>query len=377
MRLAAVVLVLAAVTTVSVAAAAPGRKRARQGEAAAEIGVFFAPPTTSAAVEAARAALAARLRALGIAWLDRSPAAASPPEAPERHRRAVEAYQALRFPEALAELDAAVSEVARTGGDGLSPAELSDLFLYRALTRTQRGDTAPAWDDLVAAATIDPSRLLDPAQFPPRAVESFQRAKDAVALASRGAVTIAAPDGCAVAIDGRAGAVTAALPYGAHYARVVCPGRVSWGGVVTVAAATQSIPVVTAAESPPTAAALVALAGELGAASVIAMTVGISADGSATLQVRRVGADGQVDDAVSVALVAGAASSDAREALDRVLAPVTIPIGPDPLAPTPWYRRPWLWAAAGAALATAVILPLTLGDSAASDVILRPSGLPP
>src|SRR5204863_3431884 len=39
----------------------------------------------------------------------------------------------LSFDEALPELDADAAEVAETGGAGLSPAELSDLYLYRAM----------------------------------------------------------------------------------------------------------------------------------------------------------------------------------------------------------------------------------------------------
>src|SRR4051794_17889924 len=45
----------------------------------------------------------------------------------------------LAFEEALPELEADVAEVVATGGAGLSPAELSDLFLYRAMA-TARAD---------------------------------------------------------------------------------------------------------------------------------------------------------------------------------------------------------------------------------------------
>ena len=66
-----------------------------------------------------------------------------------------------------------------------------------------------------------------------------------------------------------------------------------------------------------------------------------------------------------------AAAIDA--AVDRVLlAPVT----GGPAAATPWWKSRWLWAAAGAAVTAAVIVPLTIGGdrSDGGTVTVRPTG---
>ena len=68
------------------------------------------------------------------------------------------------------------------------------------------------------------------------------------------------------------------------------------------------------------------------------------------------------------------------EALDRLLAPVAAaPLATRPAsADTPWYRSPWLWGAAGAAVTAAILIPFAIDQSSASDYDVRPRGdLPP
>jgi hypothetical protein len=324
-----------------------------------EMVVWFSPPDPPDSVVAARDALADRSRRAGLAWLDVSPPAAAAPRAPEHLRRGLEAYDGLRFDEALAAFDAAAEEIAATGADGLSPAELSDVFLYRGLTYTQRGDSARAWDDLVRAAVVNPARTLDPLRFPPRAVEAFQRARDQVAAQARATLTLSAPAGCAVRVDA-APAASAAITVapGDHYVRVVCAGHAPWGARVTVDGAGAHVTPALQRVAPPP---MLERARARGARGVILATVSLDADVPATLTLEKVDAQtGKVSDRTTVALPpGGAATPDAVAAFERLLAgPVEPP--PPPPRPRRFYQKPWVWGLAGAAVATAIILPFAL-----------------
>jgi hypothetical protein len=281
----------------------------------------------------------------------------------------VEAYEALRFDEGLADLDAALAEAALTGAAGLSTAELSDLYLYRGLVYTQRGDLGRAWDDLVRAAVVDPARVLDPLRFPPRAVEAFHRATERVAAGPRGELVVQAPAGCDVAIDGAAApARMATLPFGEHLVRVTCAARKPWATRATIAAAATTVTAAPQAEAPPSDGDLVEL-GRGRAAAAVALVVVSAAGGAPPSVTARVvdSASGRVRARASTGLAGGAA---AVELLDRLLAPA---------APPPrgrrWYQRGWVWGLAGAAAAGALLLPFALDGGEAGDVTLRPSGL--
>src|SRR5262249_20370970 len=96
----------------------------------------------------------------------------------------------LAFDEAMPELDAAVAEVAETGGAGLTTAELSDLFLYRGWataranwnssaapeTPEANAGRAKAFDEYMRAAALTPDRALNPREVPPQVVADFARA---------------------------------------------------------------------------------------------------------------------------------------------------------------------------------------------------------
>jgi hypothetical protein len=368
---------LAVLTVVVVVTLGPARALA---DDAPGLVVFHAPADAPASVLAARDALAARARRAGIAWIDRSPSAAPTPQAPALHRQAIEAYEALRFDEALAALDAAIGEAEHTGAAGLTAAELSDLFLYRGLTYTQRGDQARAWDDLVRAAVLDPARVLDPLRFPTRAVEAFGRARASVAQEARGELVVAAPAGCEVVVDGAAAAARVAVPYGEHFVRVGCAGRRPWGTRVTLAAASTAVTPALVADAPPSDAELKALAAGERAQELLLVTVALAPGAPPVLSVVRVDArSGKAGVRASVALApGGAATPDAEAAFERVLTPVgTSPPGSARTEPRAWWHSPWVWAGVGAVVATAIVLPIALasGDSSSSgDVIVRPSG---
>jgi hypothetical protein len=317
-----------------------------------------APP----AVAAARDAMAAEARRARVGWIDLTTPAQPVPTTAQTVRRGVEAYDGLRFDEAVAQLDRAAAEAAATGAAGLAAAALSDLFLYRGLARQQAGDETGAWDDLVAAATIDGERVLDPVRFPPRAIEAFDRARAALAARPRWELAVDAPAPCAVEIDGAARR-HATLAAGGHYVSVRCPDSVAWGERVMVDAARVVSPRLTALARPGDDEILVQ-ARVVGGDAIIVDIVEVA--GTRLARLRRLGVDGRELARASVGLDPPASAAGALAALL---------VGPAPSRR--WTRSPWLWAGAGALVATAVLVPILLaqgGDQV--DATVRPSGLP-
>ncbi len=349
-----------------------GASQARAEPASVDLLAFHGPASPSPAASAVRDRLQARARTEGLAWIDLSPAPAPASTAPARLRAGIDAYDELRWDDAHAALDDAAAEVWRTGGEALSTTALADVFLYRGLVETQLGDATRAWDDLLRAATLAPTRTLDPMRFPPRAVEAFDRARTAVAALPRAVLTLDAA-GCTTTIDGGA-AATAALPHGEHAVRVACPGQDAWGSRIVLAADQTVRPPAATALVPPDEAALGAMARTRGAASLLLAAVADGAAGS-TVILRVVDASGRAGRRASVALADGdgdgAAALDA--ALDRLLATEVATLLPV-TAPTRWWQSRWLWAAAGAALGAAVILPFAVGgdDPGGATVTLHP-----
>jgi len=173
--------------------------RADVADAAPNADVVIVWSAEPAPVVTARIGDAAR-RA-GAAMIDISPALIAPADARALVTRGIDAYNALEFDAALTALDAAASIVDQTGAALVDAATLGDLFLYRALTHTQRGEDSRAWDDFIAAAGVDPTRVLDPAGFPPRAVERFAQARAQISATPRGRVKLVGPPGCRVTIE--------------------------------------------------------------------------------------------------------------------------------------------------------------------------------
>lgn len=172
------------------------------------------------------------------------------PRAPQLLREGTAALDARRHDEAQAALDAAVAEVERSGGAGLSGAELADLFLRQAMA-AQRAD----WKDLpgplqeitppaarqayLRAATLAPGRVLAPRQYPPVAVASWQLALAEIKRRPRGNIVVRAPAGAQVTIDGGAPLLPPAtaldLVHGDHFVRVEEIGHHPWSAIVTLA----------------------------------------------------------------------------------------------------------------------------------------------
>jgi hypothetical protein len=360
---------------VAVALAAAGPARA----APPPLVLFHAPPRAPAEVAAARATIARVAADAGAAFVDLSPAPPPAPTAPMLIARAVELYDALRLDEAVAALDAALAEARATGAAGLRPSELSDLFLYRGLIDTQRGDTARAWDELVRAVTVDPTRILDPARFPPRAVQAFQRAAAQLRAQPTGRLVADLPAACSLVVDGRPVAGATELPYGEHFVQKECPGEQPAGSSVILAEARQELGGARAPIAPPDDDALLGLARERDAKSVLVVAVALSPAGppTARLRLREVPSGGVVAEAAVALAPGGDGVAVARAATERLIARAE---GPAATAPAPpvepqrWYERPWLWGLAGVAVTAAILVPLAVDRGSATGVTIRPSG---
>lgn len=365
----------AAICWTSAVRAAPVERADPAGRDGPPLVVFHADPVDAVA-ERARAALAQAAERLGAAMVDLSPVPEPAPSAPLLLRRAIEAYHDFRYADALASADAAVAEATRTGGDGLSATDLSDLLIYRALAYTEQGDAGRAWDDFVRAAALDPSRKLDPVRFSPRVVETFGRAARSVLAAAPATLAITATAGCQVRVDGRdtSGQRAVTVMRGEHYLRVVCPGHERHGAVVLVSAERHEVAPALRARQAATAEKARALARGRGIARVVWATAG---GGLLTLRLyagraARPRAQAAVGLATSQRAPAAIAS-----ALERLIAPPPAPVVVQTVAPSPWYQKPWLWGVAGAVVASAILIPFVIDSDAPGGFDLRPGGAVP
>jgi hypothetical protein len=316
----------------STAAAAP----------AADLVIVWAPGVNVAPI-------AAVARTAGAAVVDRSPTAAAVDDPGPLIRRGIEAYDGLRLDEARTALDAARGAIDRTGV--ATSTQLSDLFLYRSLVATQTGDTVAAWDELVAAVVVAPTRVLDPARFPPRVVADLARAQAAVTERARATLSVVAPDGCTTTIDGAA--PSGSVIPGAHWVRVTCADRAPWGSRVDVAGPVTTVTARPIAYAPPDDGDVMIQARTASARAVV--VVEIRAE---VATVRLIGMDGRERDRRTVA-----ATPDlvvVAEAVRQLLQPGEAPH---------WYQSRWAWAAGAAVIAAAILIPVTTAivhDSRAS-----------
>ncbi|MEO8549993.1 MAG: hypothetical protein ABI678_08465, partial [Kofleriaceae bacterium] len=169
----------------------------------ADVVVVWAPGTSIQPVAAVG-------RARGVAVIDRSPAPPAAVETGEFVKRGIDAYAKIRLADAQAALDQARDLAEKTGAAGLTRAQLSDLFLYRGLVKVAQGDDAAAWDELVEALVIYPSRTLDPSQYAPKIASLLARVQEDVGLKHPASnLEVEIPQGCTTFVDGElvAGAV--------------------------------------------------------------------------------------------------------------------------------------------------------------------------
>jgi len=307
-----------------------------QAAPAADVVILWAPgldvqPVSSAA------------RAAGAAVIDRSPAPPKPAAIADILRRGVEGYDKLRYAEAWKILEEAREAVDRTGAEGMSAAQLSDLFVYRSLLRKENNDPT-AFDDLIAAIVIDPNRTLDEARFAPDVRENLERARMAVASRPRATLSVDAPAGCVIAVDGSTAEPSAPRVAGTHWVRVTCPDHAPWGTRVDVGAPNTTLVARPVRLVPPSDAELLIQARTAGAAAVIAAEVR-----GDVATARLIGLDGRERDRRTVTIRGGLAPL--AEAVRDLLRP---PVR------TKWYQSKWTWAAGAAVIAAAIAIPITI-----------------
>ncbi len=293
------------------------------------------------------APIAAAARDAGAALVDRSPPAVSPPALDAAVAHAIELYELLKLDDAWTVLEAARRELDRPEGATIDNTRLSDLFVYRGLISTQRGDADHAWEDWVQAIVVAPERVFDPARFAPRAIDELERARKA-ATRTRATIKLAPPPGCVLVIDGIARPdAEVTLVAGTHWARAQCPGSGPWARRFDASEDTAPL-----RPEPPEVAGLSEADALIQARVAAARGVVLVEVRGELARARRLALDGRELDRASVAIGGG------RDALVPVAQLVTRLLAPEP--PRGWYRAPWVWAVVAAGLATAIAVPITI-----------------
>jgi hypothetical protein len=317
----------------------------------ADLVVVWAPGMRTAPVVAAA-------RGAGAAVLDQTPKPEGAAETAQLVQKGLDAFERLEFDEAWQLLETARSDVDRSGAAGLTQAQLSDLFLYRGLIKTQQGDSNSAWEELVVANTVDPTRRLDPGRFAPAIRAEFERAQATVKAKGTAKLKVAAPDGCRVFVDAANAPGPVEVIVGRHWVHVTCVDRRPRGEKLELVGGDVTLPIEPVLISPPTDTDLLVQARASGArAFVFAEVRGNVATA------RLVGLDGRERDRKTVTI-----TSDLAPLADAVAQLLM------PKPHSPWYRSKVLWAVGGAAVAAvlSVTLTLYLTQNSAQDVALDP-----
>ena len=281
--------------------------------------------------------------------IDTSPHPTATAQTAERVRAAIAAYNALQLQQAKDSLDRVRAEIDANGAAGLSPALLSDVFVYRGLARQKLGDDSGGFDDLVIAATLDPTRELDTLTFEPSAKKAFDRAKELVLERKTAKLTLEIPAGCTATLDAAPYTGTVTKILGHHWARVTCADREPQG-VHTELISDTTLPIQPPPYLPPSDSEILVQARTASARSVVVVEVHGNV-GTARL----VGLDGRERDRRTVTLAGD-------------LGPLADAVGAL-LAPPPvhhWYHSKWAWVAGGAAAAAIILVPITAAIAGAN-----------
>jgi hypothetical protein len=290
------------------------------------------------------APITALARERNVPVIDRSPTIAKAISIDATVQRGIEAYDALKLDIAWQHFEEARTQLDATGGVGLTNTKLSDLFVYRALVRTQQANPEGSWEDLVEAVVVAPARVFDPARFPPRLIAEVERAR--VATAGTGvSVTFDAPLDCELAVDGtQQMGREVSLLRGAHWVHARCANAAPWGRRIEVSTA---VHVRIAAEpfAPPSQTELLVQARAAGTRGLVIVEV------HGTLGVvRMLGLDG-TEHARRTRTITDGSLASLASAIDEALAP---------RPQRKWYESRWAWAAGGALALAAVLIPTVI-----------------
>lgn len=315
---------------------------------AADVVIVWAPGADVAPIEAAA-------RDVGVAVIDRSPAARAARDTAQTVARGIAEFDALHVDEAARLLDEAKADVDRTGAADISQNTLSDLFLYRARVAGERGDTAGAWDAFTTAMIVAPTRVVDPGRISPSVRAELERARTAVASRPKAVLAVSAGTGCRVMIDG-APATQAPYVIGPHWVHVACADREPWGTRVELVAADTRIQANNVPIAAPTDEELLVQARTVAARAFVSVRVQ-----GGVAQLRLVSSDGRELDRRAARI-----DRDLRPAASA-LQSLLVEKGAQ-ITPRRWYRSPWFWAGVGAVIGAGIAIPFALsaGDAPTS-----------
>ena len=353
--------------------------------------------------ELTRAAARYKLLPVEVVDIEQPP----PPPTDAVIKAGVDLVKKLAFDAARKQLDAADEAVTKSGGAGLTTAELSDLYLARAMA-TARADWKPersvdeatrvrAYEDYVRAATLTPERTLNPHDYPPQTLEDWARAGAEISQRPQGTLTVTGSSKALITFDGKPplsarGGVTFKSPYGQHFVAVEEAGRARWGSTVLVNSSSTEVPIPARAALTLDDAVAAAHARRMGAKFALVAELRLG-EGPSELQLRLVDVTGIRHDATVVPLTGEPGAIDAAtmrldEEARRIehlglapgvsleptpsgeaAAPPPVLISPAP-APRPtlrddpgaWARAHWpLLTAVGALVGASLVLGLTVG----------------
>jgi hypothetical protein len=235
----------------------------RVAHADATVAVYWQPPDVTSLGGDARAAFSAAAASIGARFIDASPVAPVVPSLVPALDAAKDAYARFAFRDAITALDALHRDAHAAGGGDLDGRQLSEMFLYRGLAKLEAtsADTA-AWDDLVNAARLEPTRVLDPARFPPRAVAAYKRAAVEAAQLPRADLLLEVPADAVVHVDGALSSPAASVTLGQHFVSLAADGFEHWAAAISVASDPTRFKPPIHPHRPPPVDRLVALAGE-------------------------------------------------------------------------------------------------------------------
>jgi hypothetical protein len=234
---------------------------ARAAQPGSTVAVYWQPPEITAAGAAVRTAFGDAAKSVGATVVDASRTEPTNASLIPALEAAKSAYARFGFRDAIASFDALQRAADAAGGGDLDGRQLSEIFLYRGLAKLEALSADAAWDDLVNAARLDPTRALDPARFPPRAVATYKRAAAEAASLPRAEFTLDVPADAVVHVDGVRSPPTTAVTLGQHFVSVAAPGYERWAAMVAVTGAPTRFKPPLHLHRPPPVDRLVALAG--------------------------------------------------------------------------------------------------------------------
>jgi hypothetical protein len=205
---------------------------------------------------------------------------------------------------------------------------------------------------------IDPTRTLDAARFAPDVIENVERARTAVSGRPRATLTVDAPAGCTIAVDGSTTESAAPRVSGTHWVRVTCPDHAPWATRVDVIAPSTSVVARPVRYAAPTDTELLIQARTAGASTLVFAEVR-----GEVATARLIGLDGRERDRRTVSITRG---------LEPLAAAVRELLTPPKR--TKWYRTRWAYAGAAAVLAAAIAIPITAAiasDSGPANATVR------